>query len=408
MQSQREGRGVWRWLVILAVLSLGCFIGVALGWTLSAPLAFFGNNASLIPDEPPAPVAATAVQESAPPAPSTSSAGGDLETRIENVYRRVGPSVVNITSRSVEYDFFFRPTPREGSGSGFFYDRQGHIVTNFHMIENADEIQVALADGQVLPAQVVGADPSNDLAVIRIDAPPDSVSPATIGDSSSLRVGQFVMAIGNPFGLEQTLTVGVVSSLGRVIESPNERFIGEVIQTDAPINPGNSGGPLINLEGEVIGVNTAILSPSGASAGIGFAIPARTVDRVVTALIADGRYPHPSLGVQVFELTPQVIQILERAGMRVATESGLVIASVAADGPADQAGLHGALRQVRAGNVILPIGGDIITAINGASIETRRDLIVFLETQTRVGEAVEVTIIRDGEEQRVTVVLDEV
>jgi S1-C subfamily serine protease len=218
-------------------------------------------------------------------------------------------------------------------------------------------------------------------------------------------VGQFVVAIGNPFGLERTLTFGVVSSLGRVIESPNQRFIGEVIQTDAAVNPGNSGGPLLNLAGEVVGVNSAILSPSGASAGIGFSIPAKTVQRVVPALIQDGRYPHPSLGVQLFELTPDWIDLLERAGMDIPKQEGLLVVETSRS--AARAGLRTGDRQARIGNLLVPIGGDIITAVNGTPTPTVQDLIVYLETQTRVGETVDVTVIRDGEEVVVPVELVE-
>ncbi|HWQ15497.1 MAG TPA: trypsin-like peptidase domain-containing protein [Roseiflexaceae bacterium] len=331
----------------------------------------------------------------------------DLEARIEAVYQRAGPGVVNITNRSMTYDFFLNPIPREGTGSGFFYDTQGHIVTNYHVVADAEELQVTLADGRSLPAQIVGADPSNDLAVIRVDLPPDTIHTVPVGDSTRLRVGQFVVAIGNPFGLDRTLTVGVVSSLGRVIESPNQRFIGEAIQTDAPINPGNSGGPLLDLSGTAVGVNSAILSPSGANAGIGFAISARTVQRVVPALIKDGRYPHPSLGIRILELTPQRVSILERAGMRVPVEQGLLVAEVTPGGPAARGGIRGASRFVRVGNLDVPVGGDIITAINGRPIATRRDLIVYLETETRVGETVQVTIVRDGQEQVVPVTLGE-
>ena len=395
--KQRRSAG---WLIRLGLataLVTSCIGGAALGWA--------ATSAGVFPNLP--------GQAQAAPRPATTAVAAasapatELEAQIEAVYRQLGPSVVNITSRSLDYDFFLNPVPREGTGSGFFYDRDGHIVTNSHVVQGAEELQVALADGRNLPAQVVGDDPSNDLAVLKVDLPPDTVPVAAMGDSTALRVGQFVVAIGNPFGLERTLTVGVVSSLGRVIESPNQRFIGEAIQTDAPINPGNSGGPLLNLQGEVVGVNSAILSPSGASAGIGFAIPARTVQRVVPALIEDGRYPHPSLGVSPVALTPQRVEVLESAGMEVPVEEGVLLVEVAPGGPADQAGLRGTQRQVRRGNLIVPVGGDIITAIDGEPIATERDLIVYLETRTQVGQTVEVTIIRDGQEQRLPVTLGE-
>jgi S1-C subfamily serine protease len=328
------------------------------------------------------------------------AAVNELERQIEAVYAEVGPSVVNITSRSFEYDFFLNPVPREGSGSGFFFDDKGHIVTNFHVIEGAEEVQVALADGQNLPAQVVGRDPSSDLAVLKVELPQSASRPVRMGDASALKIGRFMVAIGNPFGLERTLTVGVVSSLGRVIESPNQRFIGEVIQTDAPINPGNSGGPLLNLAGEVVGVNSAILSPSGASAGIGFAIPAQTVMRVVPALIQNGHYAHPSLGADFFELNAQRADVFRRLGMNLPVDTGLLIVQVADEGAAARAGLRGGQQMVR-------LGGDIVTAVDGVSIVSERDLIVHLETRAAVGQTVQVTFYRDGSNKTVPVMLGE-
>jgi len=195
--------------------------------------------------------------------------------------------------RGYTYNVFRQVVPQEGSGSGFVYDTQGHIVINYHVVENAEEIPVTLAGGQMYEAEIVGTDPASDLAVIRIDAGEDLPEPLALGDSDDLRVGQFVLAIGNPFGLEQTLTTGVISALGRVIESSDGSFIGEAIQTDAAINPGNSGGPLLDLKGRVAGVNSQIVSPSGSSSGVGFAVSASTLQRVVPALTADGEYPHP-------------------------------------------------------------------------------------------------------------------
>ncbi len=391
--KQRRWRHWFVSLGLIVALAVSCVGGSTIGWA--------ARSTGALPRWPMAaePTATTV----APGEPVT----GDLEAQIAATYRRVGPSVVNITSRRLDRDFFLNPMPRDGTGSGFFYDRAGHIVTNYHVVEDAEEVHVALADGRNLPAEVVGSDPSNDLAVLKVDLAPEEVPVATLGDSTALYVGQFVVAIGNPFGLERTLTVGVVSSLGRVIDSPNERFIGEVIQTDAPINPGNSGGPLLNLQGEVVGVNSAILSPSGTSAGIGFAVPARTVERVVPALIKDGRYPHPALGVSPLALTPQRIEVLKAAGMEVPVEHGVLIIDVVPGGPAARAGLRGTQREVRYENLIVPVGGDIITAINDHPIETERDLIVYLETRTEVGQTVEVTIIRDGQERTLPATLGE-
>ncbi len=395
--ERQAGRG--RWIMLLLELTLLAVIAGAFVW-----VALVGNRPAAVAVSPSPTPTVRMVPTVGPTAIPLSVT--DLETRIAAVYREAGASVVNITSRSVGYDFFFNPIPRQGSGSGFFYDTQGHIVTNYHVIADADELQVTLADGQTVPAQIVGSDPSNDLAVIKVDLPAEMIRPLPIGDSTQVYVGQFVLAIGNPFGLERTLTFGIVSALGRVIESPNQRFIGEVIQSDVAINPGNSGGPLLNLAGQVIGVNSAILSPSGANAGIGFAISARTVQRVVPVLIRDGRYPHPSLGVRVIELTPQRAALFRRAGVQL-PDQGLLIADLVMNGPAAQAGLRGPDRLVRVGNVNLPLGGDVIIAINDQPIMTSQDLIVYLETQTQVGETVQVKVLRDGREQVLPVTLAE-
>ena len=341
------------------------------------------------------------------PLPSEEKAANELEAQVEAVYGKVGPSVVNITSISYAYDFFMQPVPQEGTGSGFVYDDKGHIVTNYHVVEGAQELQVTLADGRVYPAKVVGADPANDLAVIKIDADGDLPAPVALADSDKLRVGQFVVAIGNPFGLERTLTVGVISALGRIIQSPNGRFIGEAIQTDAAINPGNSGGPLLDLKGRVIGVNSQIISPSRASAGIGFAVSSNTVRRVVPELIAKGYYPHPWLGIRTLDLTPKAAEAFRKADMKVPVDTGLLVVDVVPNGPAAQAGLRGGSRVVRFGNVRIPLDGDIITAVDGQPMHNFRDLTVYLENETVVGQTVTLSIIRDGKEQTLQVKLGE-
>ncbi len=399
-QSQQRTQFRLIGIVLVLIIAMTCLGGTTAGWLIArlGPLSSRGleENPRL------------QAQQSTPVLLPTATAlpirtdATELETQVEEVYRRAGPGVVNITNRSLEYDFFMRPMPREGSGSGFFYDSEGHIVTNYHVVQDAQELHVALADGRSMPAQLVGADPSNDLAVIKVDLLPNEIPVVPVNESYQVRVGQFVVAIGNPFGLERTLTLGVVSSLGRIIESPNQRFIGEVIQTDAAVNPGNSGGPLLNLAGEVVGVNSAILSPSGASAGIGFAIPASTVQRIVPSLIATGRYPHPSLGVRLFELTPRWIELLRRAGMDIPVEQGLLVVET----PRNSA-LQSGMQQVRVGHVMVPIGGDIIVAVEGEKVPSVQDLIVLLETQTEVGQTVRVTVIRDGREQTVNVELRE-
>jgi S1-C subfamily serine protease len=267
---------------------------------------------------------------------------------------------------------------------------------------------VTLADGSEYEAAVVGQDPTNDLAVIRIDAG-DAVPPAIpLADSDGVRVGQFVVAIGNPFGLEQTLTVGVISAKGRIIQSPEQgRFIGEALQTDAAINPGNSGGPLLDLQGRVIGVNSQIISPSQANAGIGFAVSSNTVRRVAPELIARGYYPHPWVGINSLPLNAQAAEAFREAGMDVPVEKGLLILETVDGGPADQAGIVGGDRLVRFGRYNIPLDGDILVAIDGQPLNTSSALTLYLDTQAEIGQTVSLTVLRDGEEITVDVVLGE-
>ncbi len=401
-------RKYWH-LIIIAALGL---LIAGLGCNLADLSAF---NASVTPTvAPPTPTTASPVVSPVSYADEealeahTDADTRALEARIIGVYEAVSPAVVNITNRGYVYSAFRGATPQEGTGSGFVYDTEGRIVTNYHVVENAEELVVTLAGGQVYEAEVVGTDPVNDLAVIRVEAGEDLPEPITLGDSDELRVGQFVVAIGNPFGLEQTLTTGVISALGRVIQSPEDnRFIGEAIQTDASINPGNSGGPLLDLDGRVIGVNSQIISPDGASSGIGFAVSVNTVRRVVPELIARGSYPHPWLGVQMLPLTPATAGTLRDAGMDVPVDAGLLVLEAVEGAPAAEAGIQGGNRVVRIGNYQLPLGGDVIVAIDGEPIADFEDLTVYLETQTVVGNTVELTIVRDGTEQIVPVTLEE-
>jgi S1-C subfamily serine protease len=340
------------------------------------------------------------------PAHDEQQATIELEEQVVGVYDSASPSVVNITSRVTVYYRFMGAVPEEGTGSGFVYDTQGHIVTNYHVIEGAEELLVTLASGQVYDATVVGTDPDNDLAVLRIDAGADLPAPLSLGDSDQLRVGQFVVAIGNPYGLQQTLTTGVVSALGRVIEGASDNsFIGEAIQTDAAINPGNSGGPLLDLQGRVIGVNSQIISPSGASSGIGFAVSANTVQRVVPELIVNGYYAHPWLGADMIALSSSVARTLRDAGVDISVESGLLVLDTASGGPADEAGLQGGDRWLRVGPYQLPAGGDIITAVDGQPVADFQALTVYLETEAAVGATVELTVLRGDAEITIPVTL---
>jgi len=307
------------------------------------------------------------------------------------LFRRASPSVVHITLLSVQRDFFslnLYEIP-EGTGSGFIWDKAGHIVTNFHVIQSADVAQVTLADHTTWKARRVGVAPDKDLAVLRIEAPRNRLKPAPIGSSDDLQVGQKVFAIGNPFGLDQTLTTGIISALGREIESVTRRPIQGVIQTDAAINPGNSGGPLLDSSGRLIGVNTAIFSPSGASVGIGFAIPVNTVNRIVPQLIRYGKVIRPGLGVQVAE-----DQLTQEMGL-----PGVLIVDVRPGSPGAKAGLRGTRRNF-SGQVTL---GDVIVAINDKRIESVKDLFLVLE-KYKVGDTVTVSILRQGKrrEYRIT------
>ena len=388
---------------IILVLAVA-LLSAALGCGFSSEMLL--GTATPTPTVPPPTPTATPAPPELAPTPAQSANILTLEAQVEAVYQNAAAAVVNITSVTYAYDFFLNPVPQEGTGSGFVYDAEGHIVTNYHVVEDAEELSVTLADGRTYAAEIVGEDPTNDLAVIRIDAV-DLPEPVPLGDSDALRVGQFVIAIGNPFGLEGTLTAGVISSLGRVIQGPENNFIGEVIQTDAAINPGNSGGPLLDLESRVIGVNSQIVSISQDNAGVGFAVPANTVHRVVPELIAHGRYPHPWLGIEPISLTADRARLFQQAGMEVPVDKGVLVLEISRGGPAAEAGIHGGDQIVQLGRYRVALGGDIITAIDGQPIDDYQDLTVYLETQTLVGDTVDVTIIRDDEEQTLQVTLGE-
>jgi len=321
---------------------------------------------------------------------------GELQQAVIEVFNLAAPAVAHITVRGTAENFMMQPVPVEGSGSGFLYDSSGNIVTNYHVVEGAEEITVSFDRVECCPATIVGLDPSTDLAVIRISEE-DLPAPLPMADSDGVQVGQFVVAIGNPFGLEQAMTFGIVSALGRVIQSPDGRFVGEAIQTDAPINPGNSGGPLLDLEGRVIGVNSQIISPVRGSSGIGFAIPSNTVLRVVDELIANGRYPHPYLGLSGYGLTPELIQLFRENDATLPLERGLMVTRVVADGPAMIAGIQAALMVLEVGGFDVPVGGDIIISIDGVAVESMLDVVLYLDLETRAGDTVILEVLRDGE-----------
>lgn len=330
----------------------------------------------------------------------------EYEDQIISLYKTANPSVVNITSVAYVFNRMLGQLPEEGVGSGFVYDTEGHIITNYHVIEGADELIVTLASGEELNATVVGIDETNDIAVLQVDVGEDFPSPLPLADSSQVVVGETVLAIGNPYGLDWTLTTGVVSALGRVIESSQEgEYIAEAIQTDAAINPGNSGGPLLNMDGQVIGITSQIISESGSSSGLGFAISSNIIDRIVTEIIENGYYLHSWLGVETLDLTDYSIAILEEAGMDVSVVSGVLVIGLESGSPAQEAGITSGNQRLRFGPYIIPLGGDIITAINNVQVTSKQDLMVYLETETSIGDTVQLTIIRDGKSQQIDITL---
>ena len=376
-------------IVVLLAASLAC----SLPGVLAPPRA---------PSPSPTPqvvvIVATPTPGPLPPADSADS----VEARRIAVYERVAPAVVNVTTQVLRSSFFWGTVPEEGSGSGFLWDREGHIVTNYHVIQGAQKVEVSFGGDVTLPATVIGADPLNDLAVIKVESAPAGVEPVEVGSSGNLKVGQTAIAIGNPFGqFERTLTVGVISALNRTIETDNTVMRG-VIQTDAAINRGNSGGPLLDSSGRLIGVNSAIYSPTGTSAGVGLAIPVDKVRRVVPVLLREGRYPHPWLGIEGlgYELSPALAR-----GLDLPVERGLLVARLYQDSPADQAGLRSARREVIVGNRRYLVGGDVVAAVDGKPTAKWEDLNSYLEEHTEVGQTITLTIVRDGKEMTVKATL---
>jgi S1-C subfamily serine protease len=316
-----------------------------------------------------------------------------------SVYKKNIPSVVNVTSRAMTFDFFYGLVPQEGQGSGFIIDKDGHILTNYHVIADAREVKVTLHNRKTYKATVVGFDQAHDLAVIQIKAP--DLVPAVLGDSRALQVGQKVYAIGNPFGLSGTMTRGIVSSI-RPVREPNGAMIGDAIQTDAAINPGNSGGPLMNWHGEVIGINTMIVSNgAGQNAGIGFAIPINTAKAVLNDLMTLGRVRRPALGVRTIPISPE---LADEIGLPV--DYGLLIIQVVPGGSADQAGLRAGTERAYYGNVPIMLGGDLIVAIDDQRVESEQDLAQFMNDH-RAGDTVKVTIYRNKKKMDVNVALGE-
>ncbi len=372
------------------LLAIGALIGLAAYWAG----ARWGERG-------PADVQALQTQRTASRTAGNTAGLTEDELRTVNIYRQTTPGVANINTRTVENDMFMRPVAMEGAGSGFVIDARGYLLTNYHVVEDADTIEVTLGDKSQFSAKLVGADSHNDVALLKIDPKGKALTALPLADSSTLLVGQSVLAIGNPFRFSSTLTTGVISALGRQVRTDERTFIDEAIQTDAAINQGNSGGPLLNSHGEVIGINSAIYTPTGTTAGIGFAIPINTAKSIAHDLMTDGVVHRAYMGVSSLELWPDLAEALE-----LPVSAGLLVETVEPDGPAAKAGLHGGNRQVVARMQRLIIGGDVIVAIDGKDVSNQLDLNVALNHK-RPGETVRVTFYRAGKKADVTVTLAE-
>ncbi|MBI3934335.1 MAG: trypsin-like peptidase domain-containing protein [Acidobacteria bacterium] len=370
-------------------LAMAAALGVVVGWWLWWRPQDHARQQTIARLQ--APVAPGVAASSSLAAAPDGEPSSDEQNNI-NVYKSISPAVVNITSTTIQYDFFFNVFPSQGSGSGFLIDDQGNIITNYHVISGARSVEVTLSDQTRLPAKLVGRDPVSDLAVIKIDAK-KPLPFVKFGDSDHLQVGQKVLAIGNPFGFEGTLTTGIISSLGRNIRDEQGNLLEDLIQTDAAINPGNSGGPLLNARGEVIGINTAIFGQ--ANLGIGFAIPANSARSIVSDLLTIGRARQAYLGVVGQEISPPLAELLN-----LPAPQGLLIAQITRAGPADQAGLRAGRQVVLIGNQEFVIGGDLIVELDGTAVASSSDLTRYLRRK-KPGDVARVTIFRGR--QRMTV-----
>jgi S1-C subfamily serine protease len=399
----RHGVSLYAMVSLGIVLMLALLAGAAFaGGVVVAP--YLGNQVQAAAGEraielSPTPVAA--------PALPSDDILATFESALTDVYQRALPSVVDIqvTQRVAagamnQFSFGFGQQPedglRQGEGSGFVWDTDGHIVTNYHVVEDAETVKVSFANGTSAGAQVIGTDPDADLAVLNVDLPASELKPLVLGDSDALQVGQLAIAIGNPYGQDFTMTSGIVSAVGRIISSGSSPFsIPEVIQTDASINPGNSGGPLLNRHGEVIGINTMIISESGSNAGIGFAIPINIARQILPTLIAGEEYQYAWLGISGTDLTDEVAAAMSLpAGTR-----GALIINVTQGGPADEAGLRASQETLTVAGVEYPYGGDIIIAIQGKPVTDMDDLITYLVEHTRPGDKVTLGLLRVGGNQ---------
>ena len=320
-----------------------------------------------------------------------------------SVYEKLNEAVVNITTETVAINWFLEPVPQEGgSGSGSIIDTRGYVLTNNHVIENAYKVFVNLADGSQYEGKLIGTDPENDIAVLKFEVPKGmQIKTVPFGESNNLKVGQKVLAIGNPFALERTLTVGIVSGLGRPIQTSNQTIIRDMIQTDASINPGNSGGPLLDALGRMIGINTMIYSPSGGSVGIGFAVPVNTAKRVVAELIQFGKVRRGWIDASVVQLFPSLVSYA-----KLPVSSGLLVSRTRRSGAAERAGLRQGTEPVRYGSSVIYLGGDVITAVDGLKVTRLADLYSALE-DNKPGDKVSVEVNRGGKTVSLTVNLED-
>jgi S1-C subfamily serine protease len=325
----------------------------------------------------------------------------DEESINVRVYRQASPAVANVLTKATEYDFFMDPVPVAGAGSGFVFDEKGYILTNFHVVQEAQSIEVVLGDQSRYPAKFIGADQRNDVALVKIDPKGKHLVALPLGDSAALQVGQKVLAIGNPFGFQSTLTTGVVSALGRTVQTSETTFIDEAIQTDAAINRGNSGGPLINSRGEVIGINSAIYTPSGTTAGIGFAIPINTAKRIAQDLITEGRVHLAYLGIQTLPVGGYLAEALD-----LPVQEGLLVQTAVKGGPAAVAGVRGGDRVAQAGMQRIAIGGDVIVAVDDKKVASPIDLNIILNRK-RPGDTITLSVYRGGKKLDIPVKLGE-
>lgn len=355
-----------------------------------------------------APSSPSASPEPATPEPTSTPAideqGLDIvERRLVDLYKRVAPAVVSVTAHVQRRGFFAEVVPREGFGSGFVIDRAGHILTNFHVVEGAQQIEVEFEEGVTFPALVVGHDQRFDLALLKVDAPTDQLQAVEFGSSADLQVGQRAIAIGNPFGkYSRSLTTGVISGLERTMEATGDRFVGGIIQIDAAINQGNSGGPLLDSSGRVIGIVTALFSRSGVNTGVSFALPVSTIERALPELKTLGRYRHPYLGIRFgYQITPQVAEALD-----LPVEEGLLLVQVESGSPLEQAGVRGAQQRIILRNRQVYIGGDILTAIDGRPVRSQKALQLRLEA-LQVGDEMTVSLLRGDTSYEARVVLAE-